>query len=70
MPLSLQVPTRTLIQIRTHAQKYFNKLGIDSGSQAAPRTSDEELVAPQSFDAPIAGALGGEPFPHAAAPRQ
>ena len=53
----VQVPTRTLIQIRTHAQKYFNKLGIDSGSQAAPRTSDEELMAPQSFEAPSAGAF-------------
>lgn len=33
MPLSLQVPTRTLIQIRTHAQKYL----ISSASTRARR---------------------------------
>ncbi len=29
--LVLQIPTRTVVQIRTHAQKYFQKLQKDSG---------------------------------------
>lgn len=45
--LFLQVPSRTIVQIRTHAQKYFVKLAKDEGIEAAgPSTLQHCAVQP------------------------
>ena len=69
MLLSLQIPSRTIVQIRTHAQKYFQKLEKQKQKEVAhrerwnalraqriqPRTRDPNSMTPPP---PVPGRCG------------
>ncbi len=56
---AVQIPTRTVVQIRTHAQKYFQKLQKDSGYDGP---GSEFLFSPTGVGRP-AGDFASPPLP-------